>query len=65
MYIPDHVCTTRDRLPTLRKTRRMSMVEGKRRRRQSKKSKRSWRKHTDVEDVQEYLEDKQREELLG
>lgn len=45
------------------------MMEGKvivkRRQRRSKKSKRSWRKHTDVQDVEEYLQDRQREEVVG
>ena len=44
-----------------------SSMEGKklRRQRRSKKSKRSWRKHTDVQDVEEYLQDRQREEIIG
>lgn len=31
----------------------------------SKKTKRSWRKHTKVQDVEEFLEDRRREEVFG
>ena len=37
----------------------------KRKYRGSKKSKRSWRKNTDVADIEEYLEDKRKEERTG
>lgn len=35
------------------------------RKRFSKKNKRSWRKHTNVKDVEEYLEGRRREEKFG
>ena len=40
-------------------------MEVVKRRRVSKKSKRSWRKHTNVQDVEEYLEGRRREEVFG
>lgn len=40
-------------------------MEGKKRRRVSKKSKKNWRKHSKVKDVEEYLEDRGREEIFG
>lgn len=31
----------------------------------SKKSKRSWRKHTDIKDIEEHLDEVRRQERLG
>lgn len=39
-------------------------MEGKRKR-VSKKGKKNWRKHSNIKDVEEYLEDRGREEIFG
>lgn len=45
---------------------KMSVIEGpKKKTRASKKSKKSWRKNTDIDDVEEFLEDKRLEERIG
>lgn len=41
------------------------MAATTKRKRVSKKSKQSWRKHTDIKDVEEYLEEERREERTG
>ncbi len=38
---------------------------GKKRKRVSKNKKKNWRKHTDIEDVEEYLEDQRLQERTG
>lgn len=42
----------------------MEKVRGKRRG-ISKKNKKSWRKHTDIKDVENFLDDRRLEERLG
>lgn len=43
----------------------IKMAATTKRKRVSKKSKQSWRKHTDIKDVEEYLEEERREERTG
>lgn len=43
----------------------MSLVQAKKRKRVSKKTKTSWRKHIDIEDVNEFLETSRLEERIG
>jgi len=47
----------------------MAPVDGKakvtKRKRVSKKSKSSWRKHSDIKDIEGFLEDQRREERTG
>jgi hypothetical protein len=42
-----------------------SVGVGRKKKRVSKKSKKSWRKHTDTEDVDSFLDEKRLEERLG
>ncbi|KAJ6638806.1 Ribosome biogenesis protein NOP53 [Pseudolycoriella hygida] len=43
----------------------MDFVEGKKRKRVSKKNKTSWRKHIDIEDVNDFLETSRQDERIG
>ena len=40
-------------------------MEGRKKRKYSKSKKRNWRKNTDVKDVEEFLEDRSREQVTG
>lgn len=52
-------------LPTAMSMAKKLETERTRRKRVSKKGKKNWRKHTDVKDVEEYLEGRRREEIFG
>lgn len=43
----------------------MSLIESKKRKRVSKKTKTAWRKHIDIEDVNDFLETSRRDERIG
>lgn len=43
----------------------MSLIQSKKRKRVSKKTKTSWRKHIDIEDVNDFLETSRLEERVG
>ncbi len=44
---------------------KMSKEQGPKRRKTSKKNKASWRKNTDVKDVQDFLAERSREQVTG